>query len=212
MLKRILERFSRLRPTTDRPKKTRQSRVWRYVYWGPTVVVLGQYFYNLKTVSGRSMQPTLNPDSSLRKDIALFDRFAIHTLQRFQREDIVTLKSPENPERTLVKRIIALPGDLVKTLPPYKEAEVVVPTGHVWIEGDEPFRSDDSNRFGPVSASLIDSRMPFHPATTHRNELLGQNLRGIGGGNREWCGALTFESKFLVSALALRLRSLVPIP
>ncbi|KAG7097092.1 hypothetical protein E1B28_004477 [Marasmius oreades] len=159
MLKRILERFSRLRPTTDRPKKTRQSRVWRYVYWGPTVVVLGQYFYNLKTVSGRSMQPTLNPDSSLRKDIALFDRFAIHTLQRFQREDIVTLKSPENPERTLVKRIIALPGDLVKTLPPYKEAEVVVPTGHVWIEGDEPFRSDDSNRFGPVSASLIDSRM-----------------------------------------------------
>ncbi|KAF9263523.1 LexA/Signal peptidase [Marasmius fiardii PR-910] len=155
MLKWISKRFKCLWPPAGRPS----FGVWRYAYWAPTFLVLGEYFYCLKTVSGRSMQPTLNPDSSPSKDIALFNRFAIHTLRQFQRDDIVALKSPENPERMLVKRIIALPGDRVKTLPPFKETEVVVPPGHVWIEGDEPFHSDDSNRFGPVSVSLIESRM-----------------------------------------------------
>ncbi|KAK7049627.1 hypothetical protein VNI00_005658 [Paramarasmius palmivorus] len=66
------------------------------------------------------MQPTLNPDSSPGRDVALFDRYAIHTRRIYQRGDIVALTSPENPERVLVKRIIALGGDRVKTLPPYK--------------------------------------------------------------------------------------------
>lgn len=38
----------------------------------------------------------------------------------------------------------------VKTLPPYPEPEVRVPAGHVWLEGDEPFYSIDSNTWGPV--------------------------------------------------------------
>ena len=35
----------------------------------------------------------------------------------------------------LVKRILALEGDIVKTLPPYPDQEIVVPQGHVWVEG-----------------------------------------------------------------------------
>jgi mitochondrial inner membrane protease subunit 2 len=35
-------------------------------------------------------------------------------------------------------------------LPPYPDAEVVVPEGHGWLEGDAPFNSEDSNHFGPV--------------------------------------------------------------
>jgi len=35
----------------------------------------------------------------------------------------------------LVKRILALEGDVVKTLPPYLDQEIVVPEGHVWVEG-----------------------------------------------------------------------------
>ncbi|KAK1236716.1 hypothetical protein PQX77_000072 [Marasmius sp. AFHP31] len=155
MLNRVLKLLRRI----PSEKNKEPSLLWRYVYWTPAVCILGDFFYNLKTVSGRSMQPTLNPDSSPRKDVGLFDRYAIHTLQRYQREDIVALKSPEDPKRTLVKRIVAMPGDRVKTLPPCKDAEVVIPPGHVWIEGDEPFHSDDSNRFGPVSMSLIESRL-----------------------------------------------------
>ncbi|KAJ3736501.1 LexA signal peptidase [Lentinula guzmanii] len=132
---------------------------WRYVYWFPTVFVVSNYFYNLKIVSGRSMQPTLNPDASLWRDVGLFNRYAIHTKLDFNRDDIVALRSPEDPNRILVKRIVALAGDRVKTLPPYPNPEVVVPQGQAWIEGDEPFHSDDSNRFGPVPLSLIESRL-----------------------------------------------------
>jgi len=61
----------------------------------------------------------------------------------------------------LVKRIIALPGDTVKTLPPYPDTEVQIPPGHVWIEGDEHFHSEDSNWFGPVPQGLIDSKLSW---------------------------------------------------
>lgn len=44
-------------------------------------------------------------------------------------------RSPEDPRRILVKRILAVEGDTVKTLPPYPEKEVDIPQGHVWVEG-----------------------------------------------------------------------------
>jgi len=61
----------------------------------------------------------------------------------------------------IVKRIIAVAGDVIKTLPPYPDAEVVVPEGHVWVEGDEPFRTLDSNKFGPVPLALLDSKLTY---------------------------------------------------
>lgn len=36
----------------------------------------------------------------------------------------------------LVKRVVAVAGDIVKTLPPYPDAEVFIPEGHVWVEGE----------------------------------------------------------------------------
>ncbi|KAF8165461.1 peptidase S24/S26A/S26B/S26C [Crassisporium funariophilum] len=132
------------------------GRSWSVLYWLPTGVFLSHYFYNIKTVSGRSMQPTLNPNSSPSRDVAIFSRFDV---QRCGREDIVTLCSPEDPNRTLIKRIVAVEGDVVQTLPPYPDKEVIVPPGYVWVEGDEPFFSDDSNRFGPVPQGLIRSKL-----------------------------------------------------
>ncbi|KAH9938556.1 peptidase S24/S26A/S26B/S26C [Fomitopsis serialis] len=104
------------------------------------------------------MQPTLNPDTSPWRDLVLFDRFSIRTLRKYERGDVVALASPLN-SKLLVKRIIALGGDTVKTLPPYPDAEVRIPPGHVWVEGDEPFHSEDSNTFGPVPLALIDSKL-----------------------------------------------------
>ncbi|KAK7470787.1 hypothetical protein VKT23_002205 [Stygiomarasmius scandens] len=153
-MQRLFLKFRRDRPSKSHP-------IWRYLYWMPTAFVISQYFYGFKIVSGRSMQPTLNPDSSLWRDVAFFDKFSIYARHEYNRGDIVSLKSPNDPNRVLVKRIIGLEGDIVKTLPPYPDPEVKIPMGHVWIEGDEPFHSNDSNQFGPVPLALIDSRLVF---------------------------------------------------
>jgi inner membrane protease subunit 2 len=56
------------------------------------------------------------------------------------------------PKKTLVKRIIALGGDVVRTNYPYGDMFAKVPKGRCWVEGDESFHSLDSNTFGPVRA------------------------------------------------------------
>ncbi|KAJ7597710.1 signal peptidase [Mycena floridula] len=129
------------------------------LYWIPTVTVIGEYFYSVDVVNGRSMQPTLNPDSSPSRDVILSDKFSVHTMQNFRRGDIVSVRNPENARHRLIKRIIAMEGDSVRTLPPYPEPIVKVPQGHIWIEGDETFHSGDSNRFGPVPLALVESKL-----------------------------------------------------
>ncbi|TEB30173.1 LexA/Signal peptidase [Coprinellus micaceus] len=153
----------------------------RALYWSPLVIFMATHWYEVRAISGRSMQPTLNPDWSLSKDHAIFDRVAADR-QDCHREDIIILKSvrrlrsmrmscrpelrhtssprsPMNPKHKLIKRIVAEEGDTIRTLPPYPRKEVVVPKGHVWVEGDEPFNSDDSNIFGPISRGLIESKL-----------------------------------------------------
>ncbi|KAF9821417.1 hypothetical protein IEO21_00663 [Rhodonia placenta] len=128
--------------------------------WLPTGVIFVQYFYTLKSVKGRSMQPTLNPDSSPWRDIVVFNRFAIRVLRKYERGDVVALQSPGD-SKLVVKRVVALEGDTVKTLPPYPDAEVRIPPGHAWVEGDESFHTEDSNTFGPVPLALIESKLSF---------------------------------------------------
>jgi len=81
--------------------------------------------------------------------------------RRYERGDVVAFRSPQEHGKLLVKRLVALPGDKVKTLPPYPDTEVVVPDGHGWFEGDAPFNSEDSNHFGPVPLALIDSKLSY---------------------------------------------------
>ncbi|KAJ3567792.1 hypothetical protein NP233_g6138 [Leucocoprinus birnbaumii] len=128
------------------------------LYWSPLPIFVF-HFWEVKQISGQSMKPTLNPDTSTWRDICLFDRASIHTNHDFNREDIVTIRCPNDPNRVLIKRILALEGDTVKTRPPYPEAEVKIPQGHVWVEGDESFRTDDSNLYGPIPAALIQSKL-----------------------------------------------------
>ncbi|KDQ64885.1 hypothetical protein JAAARDRAFT_116588 [Jaapia argillacea MUCL 33604] len=129
------------------------------LYWLPTGIVFSKYFYSLRSVKGMSMQPTLNPDISQWRDVVLLDHYSTRVKGLYRRGDVVTVWSPMEPGVLLIKRIIALGGDKVKTLPPYPDTEITVPEGHAWVEGDEPFRSDDSNKFGPVPLALLDSRL-----------------------------------------------------
>ncbi|KAI5826556.1 LexA/Signal peptidase [Schizophyllum commune Tattone D] len=136
----------------------RLRRLPRVLYWSPLVFFCARQF-PIHTVSGRSMQPTLNPDESmLRNDVGLFCRLPVY-YEDFRRGDIVAMRSPTNPHRMLIKRIIALPGDTVKALQPWPDAVVTIPQGHMWVEGDDPYHSYDSNHFGAVPLALVESRL-----------------------------------------------------
>ncbi|KIJ70211.1 hypothetical protein HYDPIDRAFT_104890 [Hydnomerulius pinastri MD-312] len=146
-------------PTPGGPSTLRSTL--RVLYWLPIGIAFTHYFYTLKTVRGRSMQPTLNPDTSGWDDIVVFDRFTVSTGRPIEKGDVVSLRDPVNSKKMIVKRVIAVAGDIVKTLPPYPDAEVLVPDGHVWVEGDEPFRTLDSNKFGPVPLALVDAKLSY---------------------------------------------------
>ncbi|XP_055446344.1 mitochondrial inner membrane protease subunit 2 isoform X16 [Bubalus kerabau] len=61
--------------------------------------------------------------------------------------------SPKNPEQKIIKRVIALEGDIVKTMG-HKNRYVKVPRGHIWVEGDHHGHSFDSNSFGPHQVNV----------------------------------------------------------
>ncbi|CAL1701411.1 unnamed protein product [Somion occarium] len=90
----------------------------------------------------------------------LFDPWSVKALREYNRGDVVAIKSPYD-SKLLVKRIVALHGDKIKTLPSYPDPEVKIPEGYAWVEGDEPFKSEDSNHFGPIPLALIDSKLTF---------------------------------------------------
>lgn len=107
-------------------------------------------------VEGVSMQPTLNPDER-HPDYVFLNRRAVRT-QDIQRGEIVTVKSPKTPDQILIKRVVGLSGDIVRTHG-YKKASILqIPEGHCWVEGDHIGRSMDSNTFGPVSLGLITAK------------------------------------------------------
>nr|XP_058929519.1 mitochondrial inner membrane protease subunit 2 isoform X2 [Kogia breviceps] len=127
-------------------------------------------------VEGASMQPSLNPGGSQSSDVVLLNHWKVRNFE-VQRGDIVSLVgilavdsvkdwgwntrfllcdlgSPKNPEQKIIKRVIALEGDIVKTMG-HKNRYVKVPRGHIWVEGDHHGHSFDSNSFGPVSLGLL---------------------------------------------------------
>ncbi|KAJ1904026.1 hypothetical protein LPJ81_002741 [Coemansia sp. IMI 209127] len=139
---------------------------------------------SLQMITGRSMQPALNPDSNrLWRDVVLMDRCVQGDLStwRLKRGDIVAFVSPFEPERVVIKRIIGLPHDCVVPRT-NSQAFVRIPKGHCWVEGDESFHSNDSNTFGPLPMALIKSRAiaPIWPPSR-----VGARLAGISDLNKK---------------------------
>ncbi|XP_075065131.1 mitochondrial inner membrane protease subunit 2 isoform X4 [Mixophyes fleayi] len=114
---------------------------------------------SLYLCSRLSVAPSLNPGGKDESDVVLLNRWSIRNYE-VQRGDVVSLVSPKNPEQKIIKRVIGLEGDIVKTIG-YKKQYVKIPSGHMWVEGDHRGRSFDSNAFGPVSLGLL------HAHATH---------------------------------------------
>ena len=184
----------------------------------PGVITLKTHVVTASKVAGTSMSPTLNPTpspptppptpssqtplavgplyASSVSDVVIVNAFAAKH-GRIARGDVVTLVSPDNPDVLLVKRVVALPGDVVATRA-YHLQYVRIPNGHCWLEGDNPGASHDSNSMGPVSLGLITgraeaiiwppSRIGLIPSAPPRLPQGGGGDGGEGGGEEEGGG------------------------
>ncbi|XP_040858377.1 mitochondrial inner membrane protease subunit 2 isoform X2 [Ochotona curzoniae] len=65
-------------------------------------------------VEGASMQPSLNPGGSQSSDVVLLNHWKVRNFE-VQRGDIVSLVSPKNPQQKIIKRVIALEGDIIRS-------------------------------------------------------------------------------------------------
>ncbi|KAI8552358.1 hypothetical protein RHMOL_Rhmol06G0260400 [Rhododendron molle] len=120
--------------------------------------VTNNYLCSSTLVYGPSMLPTLN----LTGDVVLAEHVSTR-LGKVGPGDVVVVRSPENPNKYVTKRIVGMEGDRVTfSVDPIssdRSKTLVVPKGHVWIQGDNVYASKDSRHFGPVPYGLIQGRV-----------------------------------------------------
>ena len=111
----------------------------------PPLILLSSQF-KIVSVKGRSMSPTLNPNTHKENDYIL--TFATFNVEK---NDICVFIHPDYPNIMVCKRVEAVGGDLVLNNGKVER----VPDGMFWATSDEPFHSSDSKDFGPVPLGLI---------------------------------------------------------
>ena len=113
----------------------------------------------INSISGKSMQPTLNPSMVCKAEEMSWSQQWIESdwvwvncwramQHKVERGDLIVYVSPKNPEELLIKRVIATEGDIVETngSGDYPLPRVRIPSGHVWVQGDNRAVSVDSNK------------------------------------------------------------------
>ena len=132
--------------------------------------------YQPVRVEGTSMQPELRDQDRL-----FIDKFFFH-FEKITRGDVVVFHYPRDPEKSYIKRVIALPGDTIfidqgrvwidgqPIDEPYvprryrdnrSMAAMVVPPDEYFVMGDHRSISSDSRDFGPVDRDLIYGKATF---------------------------------------------------
>ncbi|TYJ30705.1 hypothetical protein E1A91_A06G148600v1 [Gossypium mustelinum] len=114
------------------------------------------YRCSLKTY-GPSMLPTLG----ITGNVLLMERISTRT-GKLRPGDVVFFRSPENPRRVVCKRLVGMEGDQVTYVVDPKNSDkcntIVVPKGHVWVEGDNIYNTKDSRNFGAVPYGLVEGK------------------------------------------------------
>ena len=134
------------------------------------------FLYQPVRVEGTSMQPRLGNDDRL------FINKYVYRIAEIKRGDVVVFHYPRDPEKSYIKRVIALPGDRLwidrgvlwlngKPQPEsyvpdiYRDSrsytEMIVPDDSYFVMGDHRSISSDSREFGPVERSLIYGKAVF---------------------------------------------------
>jgi len=139
-------------------------------------VLIITFLYQPVRVEGTSMLPRLEDHDRL-----FINKFVYH-LASIDRGDVVVFHYPRDPEKSYIKRVIALPGDRLRIdhgivwvngMPltePYVPEEyrdtrsmapMVVPADSFFMMGDHRSISSDSREFGPVERDLIYGKAAF---------------------------------------------------
>eukprot|EP00891_Asterochloris_glomerata_P005047 jgi/Astpho2/5047/e_gw1.00071.72.1_t len=107
--------------------------------------------------AGVSMLPTFNA----KGDWVLSERLSVFS-QTIRTGDVVVSRANHTPRLTVVKRVLGLEGDTVQVPHSTRDGPartVKVPTGHVWLQGDNTLNSTDSRHYGPVPYALLEGRV-----------------------------------------------------
>uniref|UniRef100_A0AAU7LJF4 MADS11 n=1 Tax=Hippophae rhamnoides TaxID=193516 RepID=A0AAU7LJF4_9ROSA len=122
------------------------------------VHVTNTYVCTVVLTYGPSMLPTL----SLTGDLLLAEKLSTQ-FGCVRPGDIVLVRSPVIPRRIVTKRLIGMEGDTITYIVDPGKSDrketIVVPKGHVWVEGDNIYNSNDSRKFGVVSYGLLHSKV-----------------------------------------------------
>jgi signal peptidase I len=139
-------------------------------------VLIIVFLYQPVRVEGTSMMPRLDDQDRL-----FINKF-VYRFTAIERGDVVVFHYPRDPEKSYIKRVIALPGDRLRIdhgvvwlngrrqlenyVPEeYRDtrsvAELVVPEGTYYMMGDHRSISSDSREFGPVERSLVYGKAVF---------------------------------------------------
>ncbi|KAI5605218.1 hypothetical protein POPTR_001G380400v4 [Populus trichocarpa] len=118
------------------------------------------YLISPTLVYGPSMLPTLN----LTGDVLLVEHVS-HRFQKVGPGDVVLVRSPLDPTKMVTKRIVGMEGDQINFLPDPSITDIcrtiMVPKGHIWIQGDNMYASCDSRHYGPVPYGLVQGKLFF---------------------------------------------------
>ena len=134
------------------------------------------FLYQPVRVEGTSMLPHLEDHDRL-----FINKFVYH-ITSIERGDVVVFHYPRDPQKSYIKRVIALPGDrlridhgqvwvngkaLTENYVPdaYRDtrsyAETIIPDDSYFVMGDHRSISSDSREFGVVERDLIYGKAVF---------------------------------------------------
>ena len=165
-------------PSPVPPRRTSGLMLWlRDLLVATAIAVLIIVFlYQPVRVEGTSMLPRLDDQDRL-----FINKF-VYRFTAIERGDVVVFHYPRDPEKSYIKRVIALPGDRLRIdhgtvwlngqpqaepyIPDeYRDSvsypETVIPADSYFVMGDHRCISSDSRTFGPVARSFIYGKAVF---------------------------------------------------
>jgi signal peptidase I len=153
-------------------------------------------------ISGSSMEPTFENNQYI-----IVDQISPH-FRPYERGEVIVFRYPNNVAFQYIKRVIGLPGDMVKiqdnkiyiynqahpdgavlaenytqgvTAPHFQSATTfTVPPDEYFVMGDNRQHSEDSRDFGPVKRSLIIGRVWVRLYPFNQFAVLGRPIYGQG--------------------------------